>query len=473
VADVGLIVAGRKVLLQDADGTFVVEPASIEIRGLRIHAVHRGTRAPGTHLPVTDFGERLIIPAFVDAHTHLALNFLRGADAGQAASGRMVEDLFYRLESKLRAEDVKAFARMGAYESLLSGVGLVYDHYYYAEAVAEAFEEVGLAGVIAPTLQDISGPGVAMLEAQIEATRRIAESSRFAARGLYAAVGPHAGDTVSAGLWSRAAELARALDVPLHAHIAQSPQEWSAVVEREGLPPLAFVQKLGVLNEAPVSLLAHGLYATRDELDAVPAERVRFAFCPHSQLVFGFPAPVLNWLEMGLDFVVATDCGASNDSLNLQKELRFLAGASTMGVAHSLEYERYFEGGAFADPSPVATRRRTSVDRASGALSAPAILHRAFGLAGALHPRFVAGRIEPEALASLVVLDLDHPNLWPARDLPHALVYGDVAPAIHAMLVAGRWVGSPGRFHQSLTGSEEYRAAREEATARLGELLER
>ena len=29
------------------------------------------------------------------------------------------------------AADVKAFARMGAYESLLSGVGFVMEHYYH------------------------------------------------------------------------------------------------------------------------------------------------------------------------------------------------------------------------------------------------------------------------------------------------------------------------------------------------------
>lgn len=468
-----LVLRARRVLLEDAEGHLRIEPAIIELRGLRIHAVHTDEATLLRAKPTHDFGDRLIAPAFVDAHTHLALSFLRGADAGEAASGRMVEDLFYRMETRLRPEDVRAFTRMGAYESLLSGVGLVYDHYYHAEAVAEALEEVGLSAVVAPTLQDLSGPGLGQLEAQLDATRSIASSKRLRQRGIFAAVGPHASDTVSAALWQRASELARELEIPLHAHIAQSPQEWSAVVEREGVPPLALLQRLGVLDEAPSSLLAHGLYATRAELESIPRDRVSFAFCPHSQLVFGFPAPVMRWAEMGLSFVVATDCGASNDSLSLQKELRFVAGARSTGISATTEYGTYFEGGAFADPSPVAEARRRAMASAKEQWSTGAVLRRGLSGPGSLHPGFAVGRIEPKALANLIVLDVDHPSLWPGRDLIRALVYSDIAPALHAMFVAGRLVGTPGHFHESVLTSEAYQASKQEADARLYELLGR
>jgi len=43
----------------------------------------------------------------------------------------------------------------------------------------------------------------------------------------------------------------------------------------------------------------------------------------------------------------------------------------------------------------------------------------------------------------------------------------DPAPAIHAMFVAGRPIGTPGDFHGGILRSPAYAAAHREATARL------
>ena len=66
---------------------------------------------------------------------------------------------FFRFEKHLSAADVRVFSRLAAFESALLGIGQVWDHYYYGFEVAEALREVGLGGVVAPTLQDLAGPG--------------------------------------------------------------------------------------------------------------------------------------------------------------------------------------------------------------------------------------------------------------------------------------------------------------------------
>ncbi len=79
--------------------------------------------ADETRLPLRDFGDRLLTPAFVNAHTHLALGFLRGAAPPEALRGNMVREFYFGIERNLEPEDVAAFTRMGAYESLLVGRG--------------------------------------------------------------------------------------------------------------------------------------------------------------------------------------------------------------------------------------------------------------------------------------------------------------------------------------------------------------
>ena len=75
--------------------------------------------------------------------------------------------------------------------------------------------------------------------------------------------------------------------------------------------------------------------------------------------------------------------------------------------------------------------------------------------------------------ANLLVVDLDHPSLWPASDPLRSLTLSEIGPAIHALMVNGQWRGTPGDFHQSLLSSVDHRGAVEEANGRLDALLKR
>ena len=89
---------------------------------------------------------------------HLGLVMLRGTGVQAASAGNVVEDLIYKAESHLEAADIAAFVRMGAYEALLSGTGLVWEHYFEGAVLAETLREMGLCAVVGPTLEDRGGP---------------------------------------------------------------------------------------------------------------------------------------------------------------------------------------------------------------------------------------------------------------------------------------------------------------------------
>src|SRR5690606_21075272 len=112
------------------------------VEGARIVAVERDPTGP---LPpgADDLGDLLLTPAFVDAHTHLALVVLRGA-VGEATAGDVVEDLYFRVERRMTREDVRALTAMGALECLLAGTAVVWDHYYFADGVLDGLRDAGL-----------------------------------------------------------------------------------------------------------------------------------------------------------------------------------------------------------------------------------------------------------------------------------------------------------------------------------------
>jgi 5-methylthioadenosine/S-adenosylhomocysteine deaminase len=478
---VGRVVASRRVVLGEGDA-LEIAPAAIEIEGARIAGVDRldgalyreemARRGEQHAHSVRDFGDRLISPAFVNAHTHLALGFLRGSVPAAALRGNMVREFYFGIESRLEPEDVAAFTRMGAYESLLHGVGLVWDHYYHGLAVAEALAETGLAGVVAPTLQDLSGPGVAWREEQLRATETIARSRELALAGMVAAVGPHATDTVSEGLWRECTALARDHRLPLHAHLAQSLEEHRFSLDDRRATPLRWLLSVGVLEGVPAAVFAHAIYATPAELALLDRRRDFVVWSPCSQLVFGFPANPLLWEEAGLRWAVATDCSSSNDSMNVQKELRHVAGLRTAGTTWSQSYGEFLRGGRDAAADAVWDERSRVFERAEAVARPESLLARVWGIPGAAHPAMRAGVLEPGALANLVVWDPDHPSMWPEAGLS-TLAMGDTTQAIHALFVAGREIGQAGDFHRSLVESDGYRRALDDATRRRERLLAR
>jgi cytosine/adenosine deaminase-related metal-dependent hydrolase len=185
-----------------------VQPAEVKVENERIAYVCVLTEgeykaalqaAPKSVLPIGP--EILLLPALVNAHTHLAMGALRGVTDGDAFTGNVVEDLFFRLEVALQPDDVRAFVRMGCWEAMLAGTGCVWEHYYFGDAIADAFLDTGMTGAIAPTLQDLSGPGLVLpgcgAEDSMRTTMAIHRNETLRSKGVVAALGPHATDTVS------------------------------------------------------------------------------------------------------------------------------------------------------------------------------------------------------------------------------------------------------------------------------------
>ncbi len=453
-----------------------VAAATLTLADGRIVAVDEGAPAamPGAGADATvDLGRHLVTPTFVNGHTHLAMAAFRGAAGLAALRGNVVEDLFFRLEQDLTADEVRAFTRLGAFESLLAGVGTVFDHYYQGEAVAAALADVGLTGVVAPTLQDLAGPGRLGHRAALEATVAIDESAELRAAGVVAALGPHATDTVSAELWRAAVDLAIARDLPLHAHVAQSLEETARSLARHGTTPLGWLAQEGILERAGRLLLVHGIFVTDADLARLDPARHTLGFCPYSQVQFCFPAAVARFARAGLPWCVATDCAASNDSMNVQKELRLVSGMGLAAATFSDAADRFAVGaGTPAAATALDAARQAAFDAWAPLRDPAALLATVWSVPGRLHPALPCGALEPGRLANLLVLDPDHPALWPALDPLRALVMGDVAPAIEAMMLRGRFLGRRGDFGRSVL-ELGYGEVRAEATARLAERLRR
>jgi len=89
------------------------------------------------------------------------------------------------------------------------------------------------------------------------------------------------------------------------------------------LDPIPYLEVLGVLEQSP--LLAHCNYLDAHSMAIIQRTRASVAFCPRSHAYFGHENhPVRQCLDLGINVTLGTDSLASNDSLSMIDEMRFL-----------------------------------------------------------------------------------------------------------------------------------------------------
>ncbi len=212
-----------------------------------------------------------------------------------------------------------------------------------------------------------------------------------------------------------AVSLALEYDVPLHIHVAETAQEVEDHVREYGIPPVPWLERLGVL-EAKVTA-AHCVHLTPSDMDLLLAHNVGVAHNPSSNLKLASGiAPVARMLSMGINVGIGTDGPASNNDLDMFEEVRLAA---------------LLAKGATFDPTALP---------ASQALEMATIMG-----AAAMHIDHLTGSLEPGKRADLIVVRMDDVRHIPTfeRD-PEAiysrLIYASQAQDVLHTMVNGRWL---------------------------------
>lgn len=471
-----LVLRSDRVLLGDGTRGFRLAAADVQVQGALITAVlPHGDSPPPVPAGATlrDLTGSILTPSFINAHTHLAMSAFRGLATARVMTGNVIEELYFRVESHLQPGDVRAFSRIGAWESLLAGVGTVWDHYYYGREVVQALQDVGLQGVVAPTLQDLAGPGVSQLESQWECTLELAADATLAEAGIGAAFGPHATDTVSPELWRRIARASADLSLPVHAHVAQSIEEYERALDRHGCSPVAGLQRDGVLDATPALLLVHGLFVSKKDIALLNPERHMLVHCPWSQVQFGFPAAERAWLDAEIPLALGTDCGACNDTMDVQRELKMMAWGPSYATSWSAQADHFLDDATLGSARLLQARRTQQIGQQLESGTTERLLDAVWAVPGAALPSLRQGVIDVGARANLAVWDPDHPALWPGSDYLHAFVMSGMSGALTGLFLSGQPVIDPDIGPAAILRDGRYRAHQQEASERLELLLAR
>lgn len=298
-----------------------------------------------------DFGDAAILPGFVNAHTHLELTHLGGA----IPTGDHLTDWLQTLVAELRRDphrDATAATatEIGARKSIEAGVTTVGDITRAPALTRPILTQSPLRGVS-------FGEVIAIGTLRDRARRQIDEAlvEKPPSARVSAGISPHAPYTVEPAVLAECAERALRKHAQICIHALETPDEveftqdatgrlaahlrelgtWDDRIVGAGCSPIELLDRCGLLKSNV--LLAHANYATTRDTERIAERHASVAFCPRTHAAFRHdPHPFREMLRAGVNVCVGTDSLASNPSLSVLEELRFLAATCPDLTPHQL-----------------------------------------------------------------------------------------------------------------------------------------
>lgn len=307
---------------------------AVAVRDGAIVAV--GTRAAVVaghpEAPLEDLGAAVLMPALVNAHTHLEYAGYGGFGDGLPFADWLADHIARR--PRLVEGDVEAAAALGALACLQSGVGTIADASYAGAAVAAA-ADAGLRGVVC--LEAFGGPDADPGDVVDRLVARLDAHAARTSPTLALGVSPHSPYTVAPAVFAALDAMARERGLLLATHLAESPAELEAVDAGTGpiAEALAGLTRVAATGRHPVDLLADagllrpGVLAVHlVQIDAAQASRftatgAAAVHCPRSNANLGCGiAPIAALRDAGATVAIGTDSPASAADFDLWSELR-------------------------------------------------------------------------------------------------------------------------------------------------------
>jgi cytosine/adenosine deaminase-related metal-dependent hydrolase len=384
-----------------------------------------------------EFAEAVIVPGFVNAHSHLEYAVYAGFGEGLS----FVPWILTHIERKDRIgwEETLAIARLGAAECLNSGVTTVGDASHRG-AAARACDELGLRAIV---YLEVFGRTPDEALARFETVRERAGDA-FSQR-VRLGVSPHTPFNISTEIYAACAELG----LPMATHFSESEAEVEWL--RSGSGPLAQFAEAGFVLVPPTGTsgirrladagllgphltAAHCVQVDSEDIALLAEHDVGVAHCPRSNALLGCGiAPLTDLRQAGVRIGLGTDSPNSATSFDMFEEVR----AAVFGA-----------------------RART---RNADALSPTEALELAtLGSARALGLDDEVGSLTAGKRADLTVVSLEGSPFHPWEDPAAAVVFGGSPERVLLTMVDGET-----RYEKGVTEWHELTADARNARAQM------
>ncbi len=405
-----IVSAGIVVTMDPARAIF--QDGSVAVRGDSIVAVGPRTEIEERYRSAQKIDARghLVLPGFINGHTHVPMTLFRGLHDDVTLNDWLYKYIFPAEAKNVNEEFVRWGTRLAAAEQIRAGVTTFADMYYFEDAIAEETEAAGMRGVLGETFIDFPAP-----DNKSEA-EMLAYTEKFLKRWqgdplIQAAPAPHSIYTCSKKTLQDAASLARKYHAPILIHVAEMKKEWDDSEKQNGMSPVKYLEKVGVLG--PDVVAAHCIFVDEADRKLLAERGVGCVHNPSSNMMIASGvSPVPEMRTAGVAVGLGTDGPAgSNNDLDLMEEIDLAAKLAKISKMDPL------------------------------ALNAKAVVEMAtIDGARAVHLEKEIGSLEVGKKADLVLIGLNEPNAVPMYDIYAQIAYSLKGGDVDTVVIGGHLV---------------------------------
>nr|WP_155744115.1 amidohydrolase [Scytonema sp. UIC 10036] len=378
---------------------------------------------------------KLLLPGFVNAHTHSSEMWQRGAIPPLPLELWLAELYDF---APLDTEKVYLTALSTAVETLLSGGTSVVDHLILIpgqelETIAtavRAYREVGIRAFVAPLIQDESltagipsgeteqthDPYYRSTTATLELIEEAVRQFHRPDEGMNILVAPTGIQLCSDALFEGCSELSDRYNLCRHSHLLETKAQEKLAQEKYGCTAVEHLKRIGYLDYR--TTLAHCVHLTDNDIAILAETKSTVVHNPLSNLRLGSGiAPILKYRQAGVNVSFGCDGASSNDSQDLLEAIKI---GSILHNVTDLDYQHWI--------TP-----RQSVEMAS------------LGGAKGLNVADKLGSVTVGKKADLVLYDLTSLSLLPRTDPIGLLILGRPTNVVHSIWVNGKQIVADGQ----------------------------
>jgi 5-methylthioadenosine/S-adenosylhomocysteine deaminase len=408
--EIDIIINGGKILLLDPQNT-CLNNSALAINGSAIIAIGSIEEINKKYhaKKVIDTLDSLVMPGFINCHTHAAMTCFRGI-ADDLELMDWLNNYIFPAEAKNVNKDLAYWGSLLACaEMIKSGTTTFCDMYIFEDETARAAKSAGMRCLIGEVLFDFPSPNIKTPQAGIAYTRMLIEKWQKDPL-INIIVEPHALYTCSPALLNDAKKLADDYQVPLGIHLLENKSEKEQLRQKFGKEAVIFLKEIGYLNNRLLAFHCVCLSAEDMRLFADYGVNVSHNPASNMKLASGI-APVPDMLKAGVKVGLGTDGCASNNNLDMIKEM------STAAKLHKV---------ARLDPTVMDAKTVVRMATINGA--------KALGM------NKITGSLEVGKKADIIIIGLNKPHLTPLYNEYSHLVYAANGADVDTVFINGKLV---------------------------------
>ncbi len=409
----------------------IIDKGDVVIDASLISYAGKGKQYKEKFDKIIDASNFLVMPGFVNTHTHLAMTLMRGI-SDDVPLQKWLNEIIFPIEAKLAGNEVYIGTLLAIIESVKSGVTTVADFYFHMEDVAKAVKETGIRANL--------GFGLAskfdMDTLKLKIAENFIEKYNNTENGrILASFAPHAPYTCTLKFMKAISERAQKMNVIVHTHLHETEKEITDFKRKYGKTPIQKLEELGFFK-AKVNA-AHCVYMEDTDYKILKENNSGVALNPQSNLKLGSGIPnIPKMIEYNLNLGIGTDGASSNNNLALIEDMRLTS---------------FLAKGVSKNPELLPAKKLVEMSTITGAKN--------IGFEN-------VGVIKEGYKADIILIDKNAPNLTPFAD-PYSMVAYSMEPGnVDTVIIDGKIVMEN---REILTIDEE--EVKKEATKLVKKLL--